>query len=137
MCSGQLVSVTDAARPRDVDIRTRYARTKNNNNNNSIWRGTVLTGEEPPPHSGELNHALSQSGGQTQSQQSRPLSSGHHISTGHRPRRKHLCCDSMPAMKLFARNTRKKKKKKHFQRKNHKWKNDERRKKNMKAKSNP
>ena len=35
-------------------------RVQNNNKNNSgtIWRGSVLTGEEPPPHSGELNHAL-------------------------------------------------------------------------------
>ena len=32
------------------------------------WRGSVLTGEEPPPHSGELNHALSHVGGPTQSQ---------------------------------------------------------------------
>ena len=28
------------------------------NNNKTIWRGSVLTGEEPPPHSGELKHAL-------------------------------------------------------------------------------
>ena len=28
------------------------------NNNNTIWRGSVLTGEEPPLHSGQLNHAL-------------------------------------------------------------------------------
>ena len=33
------------------------------NNNNAIWRGCVLTGEEHPPRSGELNHALSQVGG--------------------------------------------------------------------------
>ena len=51
------------------------------NNNNTIWRGSVLTGEEPPPHSGELKHAL---------QLSRLLSSRHHISTEHRLRRKHL-----------------------------------------------
>ena len=36
-----------------------------NNNNNTIWRGSVLTGEELPRHSGELNHALSQEGGPT------------------------------------------------------------------------
>ena len=29
----------------------------NNNNNNTIWEGSVLTGEEPPLHSGELKHA--------------------------------------------------------------------------------
>ena len=51
----------------------------NNNNNNTIWGGSVLTGEEPPPHSGELKHALPQAGGSTQSQLSRPTSSGHHI----------------------------------------------------------
>ena len=33
---------------------------KNNNNSNTIWGGSALTGEEPAPHSGELNHALSQ-----------------------------------------------------------------------------
>ena len=44
---------------------------RNNNNNNTIWGGSVLTGEEPPPHSGELKHALPQAGGPTQSQQSR------------------------------------------------------------------
>ena len=30
------------------------SQTHNNNNNNTIWGGSVLTGEEPPPHSGEL-----------------------------------------------------------------------------------
>ena len=60
------------------------------NNKNTIWRGSVLTGEEPPPHSGELKHALSQAGGPTKSQLSRPMSSGHHISMEHRQRRKHL-----------------------------------------------
>ena len=56
----------------------------------TIWRGSVLTGEQPPLHSGELNLALSQVGGPTQSQQSRPMSSGHHISMEHRLRRNHL-----------------------------------------------
>ena len=62
----------------------------NNNNNNTIWWGSVFTGEELPPHSGELKHALPQAGGPTQSQLSRPMSSGHHISMEHRLRRKHL-----------------------------------------------
>ena len=61
-----------------------------NNSNHTIWRGSVLTGEEPPPHSGELNHALSRVGGPTQSQLSRPMSSRHHISMEHRLRRKCL-----------------------------------------------
>ena len=58
-----------------------------NNNINTIWRGSVLTSEEPPP---QLNHALFRTGGPTQSQLSRPMSSGHHISMEHRLRRKHL-----------------------------------------------
>ena len=33
---------------------------RNNNNSIPIWGGSVFTGEEPPPHSGELTHALSQ-----------------------------------------------------------------------------
>ena len=52
--------------------------------------GSVLAGEEPPTHSAELNHVLSQAGGPTQSQLSRPTSSRHHISMEDRPRRKHL-----------------------------------------------
>ena len=69
-------------------IYTLFLNVVNNNNNNIIWGGSVLTGEEPPPHSGELKHALSQAGGPTQSQLSRPMSSGHHISMEHRLRRK-------------------------------------------------
>ena len=61
---------------------------------NTIWGGSVLTGEEPPPHSGELKHALPQAGGPTQSQLSRPMSSGHHISMEHRLRRKQLNSDT-------------------------------------------
>ena len=69
-------------------------RVQNNNNNNTIFGGSVLTGEEPPPHSGELKHALPQAGGPTQSQLSRPTSSGHHISMEHRLRRKQLNSDT-------------------------------------------
>ena len=36
-----------------------YRNSAENNNNNPIWEGSVLTGEEFSPHSGELNHALS------------------------------------------------------------------------------
>ena len=56
------------------------ARKNNNHSNNTIWRGSVSTGEKLPLHSGELNHALFPVGGPTQSQLSRPMSSGHHIS---------------------------------------------------------
>ena len=41
--------------------------------------GFVLTGEEHPPHSGELKHALSQVGGPTQSQLSRPVVKTPHL----------------------------------------------------------
>ena len=93
---------------------------QNNNNNNTIWRGSVLTGEEPPPHSGELKHALSQAGGPTQSQLSRPMSSGHRISMEHRLRRKQLHSDTDPAIKNIWKKYKKKEKKKLFPLK--KWK---------------
>ena len=47
--------------------------------------GSVLTGEELPPISGEKNHALSRVVGPD----SLPVSSGHHTSMEHRLRRKH------------------------------------------------
>ena len=43
-----------------------------------------------PFHSVELNHALSQAGGPTQFQLSRPMSSRRHVFMEHRLRRKHL-----------------------------------------------
>ena len=57
------------------------------NNINTIWRGSVLTGEAPPPL-WEVASCLLQSGGPTQSQLSRPLSSGHHASIEHHPLRR-------------------------------------------------
>ena len=65
-------------------------RITHNNNSNTIWRVSVLSGVELPPHSGELKHALTQAGGPSQSQLSRLKSSRHHISMEHRLRRKHL-----------------------------------------------
>ena len=89
--------------------------TTTHNNNNTIWGGSVLTGEEPPPHSGELKRALSQAGGPTQSQLSRPVSSGHHISMEHRLLRKQSNSDTNASNeKIFERNTRKMKRKKLF-----------------------
>ena len=86
-----------------------------NNNNNTIWKGSVFTGEEHPHHSGELKHALPQAGGPTQSQLSRPMSSGHHISMEHRLRRKQLNSDTNACNKTcFERNTRKKKRRNFF-----------------------
>ena len=58
--------------PRLVDINLPRDGRVQNNNNNTIWGGSVLTGEELPPHSGELKDALPQAGGPTQSQLSRP-----------------------------------------------------------------
>ena len=86
----------------------------NNNNNNTIWRGSVLTGEEPPPHSGELKHTLTQAGGPTQSQLSRPMSSGHHISLEHRPRRKQLNSGTNASNKTYLKEIQEKEKKKLF-----------------------
>ena len=80
---------------------TQQQHNNNNNNNNTIWGGSVLTGEEPPPHSGELKHALHQAGGPTQSQLSRPMSSGHHISMERRLRRKQLNSDTNASNKTY------------------------------------
>ena len=90
--------------------RMKIASKKNNNNNNTIWGGSVLTGEEPPPHSGELKHALSQAGGPTQSQLSRPMSSGHHISMEHRQRRKQLNSDTNASNKKYLKEIQEKRK---------------------------
>ena len=62
-----------------------------------------LRREEPPPHSRELNHALSSVGGPAQLQLSRPMFSGHHISMQHRLRRKHphLNSDTNAGMEFF------------------------------------
>ena len=73
-----------------------------------------LTGEEPPPHSGELKHALSQAGGPTQSQLSRPMSSGHHISMEHRPRRKQLNSDTNASNKKYLKEIQQKRKEETF-----------------------
>ena len=86
----------------------------NNNNNNTIWRGSVLTGEEPPPQSGELKHALTQAGGPTQSQLSRPMSSGYHISMEHRLRRKQSNSDTNASNKKYLKEIQEKRKEKTF-----------------------
>ena len=80
---------------------TPHNTTDNNHNNNTIWGGSVLTGEEPPPHSGELNRALPQASGPTQSQLSRSMSSGRHISMEHRLRRKQLNSDTNASNKTY------------------------------------
>ena len=82
----------------------------NNNNNNTIWGGSVLTGKEPPPHSGEVKHALRQAGGPTQSQLSRPVSSGLHISMEHRLRRKQLNSDTNASNKKYLKEIEEKRK---------------------------
>ena len=89
-------------------------RVQNNNDNNTIWRGSVLTSEELPPHSGELNHALSQVAGPTQSQLSRPMSSGHNISMEHRLRRKQSNSDTNASNKTYLKETQEKRKEETF-----------------------
>ena len=89
----------------------------NNNHNNKIWGGSVLTGEGPSPHSGELKHALPQAGGPTQSQLSRHTSSGHHISMEHRLRRKQLNSDTNASKKKYLKEIQEKEKNKLFLRK--------------------
>ena len=83
----------------------------------------IQSGEAPfqQPHSGELKHALHQAAGPTQSQLSRPMSSGHHISMEHRLRRKHLLLNpntnarsGMSAIKHIWKKYKKKAKKKLF-----------------------
>ena len=90
--SAATTTTTGTATTATTTIRTTTATTTattTTTNNNPNWRGSVSTSEETPPHSWELmNHALSQVGGPTQSQLSRPMSSGHHISMEHRRRRK-------------------------------------------------
>ena len=74
----------------------------------------LLTSEEPPPHSGELKHALPQAGGPTQSQLSRPMSSGHHISMEHRLRRKQLNSDTNASNKTYLKEIQEKRKEENF-----------------------
>ena len=68
------------------------------------------------PHStfGELKHALTQAGGPTQSQLSRPMSSGHHISMEHRLRRKHLNSDTNVSNKTYLKELQEKRKEETF-----------------------
>ena len=80
-------------------------RVENNddNNNNTIWGGSVLTGEEHP-----------QAGGPTQSQLSRPMSSGHHISMEHRLRRKQPNSDTNASNKTYLKEIQEKRKEETF-----------------------
>ena len=73
-----------------------------------------MTGEEPPPHSGELKHALLQASGPTQSQLSRPMSSGHHVSMEHRLRRRQLNSDTNANNETYPKEKQEKRKKETF-----------------------
>ena len=83
---------------------------KNNNSSNTIWRGSVLTARCLQSHSGKLNHALLQAGGPTQSQLSRLMSSGHHISMEHRLRRRQLNSETIASNKTYLKETQEKRK---------------------------
>ena len=67
-----------------------------------------------PPHSGELNHALSQFGGPTQFQLSSPMSSGHRISMEHRLRRKQLNSVANASNKTFLKERQEKRREETF-----------------------
>ena len=97
-------------------------------------RGSVSPGEEPPLHSGELNHVLSQVGGPAQSQLSRPTSSGHHISMEHQLRRKHvqLNSDTNASNATFWKEIQEKRKRRNMFRRKTKMK---KKKNNMESKS--
>ena len=98
----------------DIHIVNERVENNNKNNNNTVWRGSVFTGEEPPPHSGDLKYALSQAGAPTQSQLSRPMSSGHHISMEHRQRRKQLNSDTNASNKKYVKEIQEKRKEESF-----------------------
>ena len=57
---------------------------------------------------------LSQAGDPTQSQLSRPMSSGHHISMEHQGRRKQLNSDTNASKKIYLKEIQEKEKKKLF-----------------------
>ena len=101
-------------------VAARVCTTTTNNNDQqqqqkyTIWGGSVLTGEEPPPHSGELKHALTLAGGPTQSQRSRLTSSGHHISMEHRLRRRRLNSDTDASNKTYLKEIQEKRKEETF-----------------------
>ena len=95
--------------------RVRISLTSDTNNHKEPQtQRSVLTGEEPPPHSGELKHSLTQAGGPTQSQLSRPMSSGHHISMEHRLRRKQLNSDTNASKKKYLKEIQEKRKEETF-----------------------
>ena len=81
----------------------------NNNNNNTIW------GVEACSHPSRVP---------TQSQPSRPMSSGHHISMEHRLRRKQLNSDTNASNKTYLKEIQEKRKEETFSfEKMKKWKN--------------
>ena len=111
-----------------------------NNNNSTIWRGSVLTGEEPSTPLCELKHALFQAGGPTQSQPSRPTSSRHHIPMEHRLRRQRLLLnpdtnagkEKTNKEKLFSKKKKEKRKRKRKKRRTRSKKKKRKRKENRK-----
>ena len=99
-----------------------YDDNNSSNNNNTIWGGSVLTGEEPPRHSGELSHALSHEGGPTQSQLSAPyVVRTPHL---HGALTTEETSTVKPRYKCFWENTRKKKRRNIFRRKKRKKKRE-------------
>ena len=79
-----------------------------------IVRITVTTATTTTTIIQELKHALTQAGGPTQSQLSRPVSSGHHISMEHRLRRKQLNSDTNASNKTYLKEIQEKRKEETF-----------------------
>ena len=90
-----------------------------NNNNDTTGEAPFKQARSLHPTLGELNHALSQVGGPTQSQLSRPMSAEHHISMEHRLRWKHpwLNSDTDASNEMCLKKYKKKKRTNMFQEK--------------------
>ena len=76
-----------------------------------------LSSEEPPPHSGELKHALAQAGAQPNPSCPALCRQGHHISMEHRLRRKQLNFDTNASIKKYSKEIQEKRKEQNFLRK--------------------
>ena len=85
---------------------------KKNKKINTFWRGSVFTDEEPPLWG--VESCSPEAGGPTQSQLSRSMSSGHHISMEHRLRRRQLNSDTNATNKTYLKEIQEKRKEETF-----------------------
>ena len=108
----------------------------NNNNNNTIWGGSVFNRRGASTPLWGVEACSPPSRRPTQSQLSRPLSSGHHISMEHRLRRKQWNSDTHASNKNIIERNKRKRKKKLFSSENEKMKNLKKKQKMKKWTSN-